>query len=140
MVRPETALSLRTSTPPRALDAIFGCAGDGRFTRSDQLAAHQIANRALHRAFRKSGQVGDGLMTQRHALRAASAGLPPQVEINQKGRGRFVVTDKVAHQYVEHVGVERELCHQDSIRGSLDSNLAGWHVLDTYCYRVLITN
>jgi hypothetical protein len=64
----------------------------------------------LDGAFRKAGVFGHALVAERGGFEASAFALAPDVEIDQEGRGGFIVADQVAHEDVEHIFVE--FCHE----------------------------
>jgi hypothetical protein len=56
-------------------------------------------------AFGKTGIFGHALVAEWGSFLASAFGLAPDVEIDQEGRGGFVVADEVAHEDVEDVFV-----------------------------------
>ena len=57
-------------------------------------------------AFGEARVFGHALVAELGCFEASGFGLAPDVEIDQKSRGGFVVADQVAHEDVENVVVE----------------------------------
>jgi predicted enzyme related to lactoylglutathione lyase len=73
---------------------------------SDELAATQVCQGRVDRAFGESGGIGDRAHTSGDGAPFVSCSLAVKVQTNQIRGGFLVVSDQVAHQHVENVIVD----------------------------------
>ena len=74
----------------------------------DQLAPAQSFERILDSAFGKPGAFRDLAQAGLNPAPALPFRGPIKVKVNEKGRRLLIVPDKVAHQDIEHVVVDRD--------------------------------
>ena len=88
--------------------------------RLDQLAAAQMTQRDLHRAFRKAGIARDRLVARIQFARADAPCVSPQVQIHRERGDAPIMADQVGEQRVDHVSVEGDLLYHTSYYSSSD--------------------
>jgi hypothetical protein len=64
----------------------------------------------LDGTLRETGVFGHAVVAEGGRFLASAFGLAPDVEVDEEGRGGFVVADEIAHQDVEDVFVK--FCHE----------------------------
>jgi hypothetical protein len=74
----------------------------------DQLATSQGFERGLNGALGKAGRVRDGAEARSDGGPIVADGLAVEVEINEKGGRLMIVPDKIAHEDIEHVIIDRD--------------------------------
>jgi hypothetical protein len=72
----------------------------------DQLSSREAAYSFLHRAFGQAGSFGYHLVADPDGALLAAFRFAPEMEVHEKGGGRAIVTDEVAHQHVEYIVID----------------------------------
>src|SRR5262249_37167071 len=94
------------SSPPGAEDLVDRDRCAVLALGPQEAPAGEVTDRALHRALRESGLLGDLLETRLRPRPAAPARHPPQTEVDEIGGGALIVAGEIPHQRVEHVSVD----------------------------------
>ena len=88
-------------------------------SRRDQLSTPQMGERRMHGAFRESGRVGNCAHTGADMAPLVSCGLAVKMQINHERSRLLIVPDQIAHEYIEHVIVDRNGAFETRHRGSM---------------------
>ena len=85
----------------------MGWHGGGMSARClHQLAEMQRGKGALDRAFGKSGFIGQHAQTGIDRSPALARGAPGKIKIDEKCRWLLIVSDDIAHQYIQNVIID----------------------------------
>jgi hypothetical protein len=76
-------------------------------SRFDQLPAAQSGKCRLDRALGKTGAFGDRAKAGRNISPSGSLSLAIEIKIDQECGRLLVVTDKIGHQNIEHIIIDR---------------------------------
>jgi hypothetical protein len=72
-----------------------------------QLTRLQLKHRALHRALRKAGFIGQHAQARCDRLPVLAGGAAGKIEVNQEGSRLLVMSDDIAHEHVENIIIDR---------------------------------
>jgi hypothetical protein len=115
------------SIAPGAQNAILRHRGDPSAAHSDKPPAQESADRGLHGSLRQPRGFGERAVTEPRGGASASVRLPPQAQVHQKRRRRTIMSDQVAHEAVEHVGINADFGHPAIVAIAIASAAADSH-------------